>query len=1202
MSDYKFNLLTPQEETERLNVLYQYDILDSEAEADFDAITQLAAYICNTPISHISLIDENRQWLKSSIGIDFTETPRHTSFCQYTILNDGILEINDARQHALFSTYASVVDDPHIRFYAGAPLINPEGYRVGALCVIDANPRTLTNAQRQALQTLAREVVSHLELRRHRKSLEQENQRLHLYQMLFNHSSEIMCILDSKSGNFLEVNAAFKATMGYDDASDLVGKSIKDFVYPADQPQLLQFLLPHSGNSIKELELQFYAKDGSPRWISWSAQSHANKWFATGRDITELRKSGSENLNLENLLIHVLDNSPLGICAFRSIRNNSGQIVDFEWSMLNKTIEKFSGKKAIELIGSPLSSFADPANFTILLSLFKPVVEDNIPLQQEIVFLGSDNQEYWFQFIANKVEDGLILLSNHISERKRGELQLEQQRTFYESILNNIPSDVAVLDPQQRYMFINPMAVKDPAVREWMIGKNDREYCVHRNRDLEIAYERERAFKLAVHGKQIVHWEDKSIIANRKPTYHLRRFNPIFDHTGNLQFVIGYGFDITDRKEIETELQYQKELVQQVIDTNPNLIYLKDSDGKFTLVNKAFADFLGLPANYLLGRYAQEFEPSPEEAALSLKQDNKVLQTGQSVEVNEMRVTHSLNKQALCFHLLKVPFIQQDYQVQVLCIATDITEAKKAERKLRESRDLLTESQQIAHLGSWTLDITTWNMFASDEAFRIVGLEPKEEAISFEDVLKLFHTEDANLLTEQVAKAIENRESYSIELRVPLPDGRIRYTLSRGRIEFDQANEPSRLVGTLQDITDQKYAEQELIQAKEQAEESVRAKEMFLSMMSHEIRTPLNAVIGMSHLLLQGNPRMEQVENLKILRFAGENLLALINDILDFNKIEAGKITFEEVDFHLPDLITGIRQSFNYQANEKGIKLKACLDASLPNMVIGDPVRLNQIITNLLSNAIKFTAKGSVAIDVILEKETHEQMEISFAVTDTGIGIPEEKLSVIFDSFTQAQSDTTRKFGGTGLGLTITKRLVELQNGQITVESKVNFGTVFTVTVPFKKSLQNAVPADQYSSSPTLPDLGHICLLLVEDNEINQLIATRFLEKWGIKPDYAVNGKDALEKVQQQPYDIVLMDLQMPVMDGFEATRQIRNMGERNAIMPIIALTANAMLDVRYKVLQAGMNDYVSKPFDPTELYLKIAKHTKSEVLSSSMV
>ncbi|QMU27628.1 PAS domain S-box protein [Adhaeribacter radiodurans] len=1197
MLDSKFTFHTPQEEKERLHVLHQYEILDTEAEADFDAITKLAAYVCNTPISHISLIDQNCQWFKSAIGMDLTPTPRDTSFCQYTILNDDILEINDAHQDTLFSTYPSVLGDPHIRFYAGAPLISPGGYRIGALCVIDSTPKTLNDAQRHALQTLAREVVSHLELRRHRKNLELENNRLHLYQMLFNYSSEMMCIIDINTKRLLEVNAAFESIMGYS-AHDLIGNSIDEFIHPDDKSHWMDLLEELPYHKAVESETRYFAKDGTIRWLSWNAQAVNGKLFAIARDITKLRRTGSENLNLEHLLIHVLDNSPSGICAFRSIRNKAGEILDFEWTMLNHATENIIGKKANELIGQSVSSLAGPVNTEIVLPLFKQVIEENLPLYQDQVFFDLEGKKHWLQLIANKLEDGLILILNNISERKLGEEKLEQQRTFYESILNNIPSDIAVLDQQQRYMFLNPMAVKDPEVRAWMIGKNDREYCTYRNRDIQIAYQREQAFNQAICEKQIVHWEDVSVKANQKPKYHLRRFNPIFDQTGNLQFVIGYGFDITDRKEMETELHYQKELVQQVIDTNPNLIYLKDNAGKFTLVNRAFANFLGFPADYLIGRTSQEFESTPEEAALSLEQDRQVLETGQTVEINEMHVISSQDGKRSCYHLLKVPFIQKDNQAQVLCIATDITEAKKAEHKLLENRNLLNESQQIAHLGSWSINLKTEEVVWSEEAFRISGFEPREKALSMEEYLTILHPDDVPLLIEKLELAITEHQSYAIELRLILPSGNLRYTCVLGRIEFDEVGQPSRLLGTVQDITDRKQIEQELIKAKEQAEELVRAKEMFLSTMSHEIRTPLNAVIGISHLLLQENPKSEQIENLKILRLSSENLLVLINDILDYSKIEAGKISFEKIDFNLSELIKNIRHSFGYQANEKDLKIRACLDNTLPAVIAGDPVRLNQIISNLLSNAIKFTAQGTITIDVILERETADQIEISFSVTDTGIGIPADKLDLIFESFTQAQSDTTRKFGGTGLGLTITKRLVELQGGRITVESTEAKGSTFTVTLAFTKRLQQVAPPDLYYATGTFQNLDHLRLLLVEDNEINQLVATRFLENWGITPDCAINGKIAVEKVQQQPYDIILMDLQMPVMDGFEATQLIRKMGGRNAEVPIIALTANVMPDARQKALQVGMNDFVSKPIDPAELHLKISKHTQSEILS----
>ncbi len=1186
--------LTLPNEADRLQALLRYNILDTEAEADFDAITQLAAYICGTRISLITLIDQDRQWYKSCIGMSGSETPRDVSFCQYTILTNEILEVNDALADDVFHQNPYVLGDPHIRFYAGAPLITPDGYRLGSLCVIDSEPKVLNQMQRQALQTLAREVVSHLELRRQRQRLEQENQRLNLYQMLFNHSAEMMCILDIKSGRFLEINAAFEHIMGYT-ACDLVGNSIAEYIHPEDLSQLTTQLQHLPQQQAVDLESRFFAKDGTLRWLSWNAMGQESKWFATARDITELRKSGSENVDLKDLLLNVLDHSASGICALRSVRNFDGELIDFEWMMVNQATEQITRKTTAELLGQPLSGTL-PYNGAMLFQLFAQALTQDKPLDQEVRFKDPSHEgALWYHLIINKLEDGVVVMVNDISERKLIEEKLFDQRAFYENILNNIPSDIVVFNTEHRYSFVNPMAIKNPEVRQWIIGKNDFEYCAYRQRDMAVAHQRREAFERAVREKRAVDWDDIVMKPDGEVAHLLRRLSPIFNENGALQYVIGYGFDITDRKKIEMALQTQKELVQQVIDTNPNLIYLKDATGRFTLVNQAFADFLNVPAAELLGRASRDFEATPEAAALSEEQDRQVFTTRQPVAANEMTITQARSGKSFCFQLLKVPFILDNNEVQVLCTATDITEHKQTEKTLLLSQKMLTESQQIAHLGSWSMDLKTNEILWSEETFRLFGLTPTGQAPGFEEYVKLIHPDDAPQLLERVHTAIASGEPYEIENRIIKPDGSIRYTYAMGRVE-NENQVPVKLTGTIQDITDRKLAEQELIKAKDQAEESMRAKEMFLSMMSHEIRTPLNAVIGMSHLLLQENPKPEQIPNLKILHFSGENLLVLINDILDFSKIEAGKITFEEVDFSLPELINGVRQSFMYKADEKALRVRTRLDSNLPDIIVGDPVRLNQIISNLFSNAIKFTNHGSITMDVTLEKETADQVEISFAVTDTGIGIPADKINSVFESFTQAQSDTTRKFGGTGLGLTITKRLVELQNGQIEVVSTEGRGTTFTVTISFEKSKQKVATSNHYYFNNTYNNLEHVRLLLVEDNEINQLVAARFLEKWGITPDYALNGKLAIEMVQQQDYDVILMDLQMPEMDGYEATKNIRSLGGRNAHIPIIALTASALIDVRDKVLELGMNDYVTKPFNPNELYVKIAKYTKSEV------
>jgi CheY-like chemotaxis protein len=321
----------------------------------------------------------------------------------------------------------------------------------------------------------------------------------------------------------------------------------------------------------------------------------------------------------------------------------------------------------------------------------------------------------------------------------------------------------------------------------------------------------------------------------------------------------------------------------------------------------------------------------------------------------------------------------------------------------------------------------------------------------------------------------------------------------------------------------------------------------------------------------------------------------LINDILDYSKIEAGKITFEEVDFDLRRLIVSVEQSMSYRAQEKNLMLDVSVDARIPEMLVGDPVRLGQILNNLISNAIKFTERGLVRIEAAAMEMTEDMVEIKISVSDTGIGIPEDKLEYIFERFTQAGADTTRKFGGTGLGLAITKRLLEMQNSRIFVESVPDLGSRFHFSIRFKRGGSGNVHPLPIFENAAINDLSFLRILLIEDNEANTIVATKFLNQWGIQPDYATNGQMAVEMVQHQRYDLLLMDLQMPVMDGYTATRYIRSLEDVYfQKLPIIALTASAMSDVKQKLLEIGMNDYVTKPFNPPELYNKITYYTKA--------
>ncbi|MEL6537345.1 MAG: response regulator [Bacteroidota bacterium] len=376
-------------------------------------------------------------------------------------------------------------------------------------------------------------------------------------------------------------------------------------------------------------------------------------------------------------------------------------------------------------------------------------------------------------------------------------------------------------------------------------------------------------------------------------------------------------------------------------------------------------------------------------------------------------------------------------------------------------------------------------------------------------------------------------------------------------------------------------------EAKLKAERASQAKADFLSVMSHEIRTPLNAVIGSTHLLLQETPREDQVENLTTLKYSAENLLVLVNDILDFSKIEAGKVEFVIEDIDVRASLSNIQKALAPLAQDKGLELEVRIENSIPETIKVDGKRLSQVMTNLVSNAIKFTKHGKVVMEVDLLEAREDEVSLEFSVADTGIGIEKSKQANVFNMFTQASSSTTREYGGTGLGLAIIKKLLALQGVEIKLESEPGRGSRFSFVQSFQFDPTSSGQLSDIAPSVNFEPLGPARILLVEDNHVNITMAKKFLKKWGLEVDVAMNGQEALDMVDITPYDVILMDLQMPVMDGYTATQEIRKFARE---LPIIALTASALADVRDKVFSSGMNDFVTKPFNPNELYRKIRK------------
>jgi signal transduction histidine kinase/CheY-like chemotaxis protein/HPt (histidine-containing phosphotransfer) domain-containing protein len=401
------------------------------------------------------------------------------------------------------------------------------------------------------------------------------------------------------------------------------------------------------------------------------------------------------------------------------------------------------------------------------------------------------------------------------------------------------------------------------------------------------------------------------------------------------------------------------------------------------------------------------------------------------------------------------------------------------------------------------------------------------------------------------------------------------------------------------DINELNFLHKELKIAKNKVDTSLQIKDQFMTNMSHEIRTPLNAIIGFANQLKKNPPSEKREDYIRTIKHASENLLNIVNDILDFSKIEAGMFRMESIPFSINSLVHSIYAMYFEKAKAKKIKLTLTVDESIPNLVSGDPTRLTQIIVNLLGNAIKFTKNGSIELTVKSINKSTSECCVFFSVKDTGIGISMEKLELIFERFNQGNLTITREYGGTGLGLSIVKSLVELQGGEINVESELGRGSTFGFTLSYKKVDPNLISSKKGIELKNNFNLSLVKILLAEDNEMNQKLAVTILEDLGFDVDVAENGMIAFEMTKQNQYDIILMDLQMPVLDGYRAVHKIRN--ELKSEIPIIAMTAHVLPGEKEKCIIYGMNDFITKPFNENDLYNLIIKHIPTNVIESSV-
>lgn len=859
---------------------------------------------------------------------------------------------------------------------------------------------------------------------------------------------------------------------------------------------------------------------------------------------------------------------------------------------VSENVETSFGWRADELIGRCVFDFAHPEELLSLQNdLTSLLCTESATMSYECQNLCRDGQYKTIEITAtnlmhNKSINGVLLNYRDVSERKRADRALQEQENFLRTILETTMEGFLLLDLKGKIKNVNAAYCR-------MSGYSKEELLSMNVRDVE-ALDTEYETKARI----------ERIVQNgseRFETRHFRKDGSIFDVEISVTFMdreegilVCFCHDITERKRAEDEITESNERFRQISETVEEVFYLVTPDNSQMLfINPAYETIWGKTCESLYENPLSFLDSIHEnDRPKVFKAFEESLTSGYfSQEYRIVRPDGNIR------WIKSRSFPIKDAKGNVFRhtgTAVDITEYKTIEEKLNKSLKDLLESQRIAHIGTWRLDLLTNDVVWSEELYKMYGFDPAFPVPPYTEHMKLFVPDSWERLSEALEKTTTTGIPYELELMTVMKDGTNGWMWVRGEAEKDSDGEIIAIWGAAQDITSRKQIEADLIMAKEQAEAANVAKSQFLSNMSHEIRTPMNGFMGVLQLMKATTLSQEQNELMEIASTSAESLLTVVNDILDYSKIEAGKMELYFRPFQLDKLIHETIHLFKIPANAAGLALESTIDAGVPLLLNGDPFRLKQIISNLIGNAIKFTNRGKISLHVEFKGYHSDKMaNLMFSVKDTGIGISPEKIKYLFTRFNQVDNSNTREYGGSGLGLSICKGLLDKMGGSIDVESILGEGSCFYFSCPFDVSVDGVVSHEKIILSP-FSSVDDIKILLVEDDEVNQMLIKKIALKKRWKMSFAKNGLEALALYRSNCFDIVLMDIQMPIMNGYIATEKIRTYEAIHGIKtPIIAMTAEAIDGDVEKCIAAGMDDYVSKPIHYDMLFEVVDKWTK---------